>query len=253
MLRALAKEPERRYVTCRAFVEELRQAVRPRAAARVTAPVAPPPAPVSPAPPPPPAAPAPLPPQILNATPPPPPVAGAAAAVVAPVETGKRKSVLRLAAAAILVALAALLIMTWERRNAPKPVAHAPAPITAPAVATVVKTAPPAPVKKAAAVNPKPAAETPVPVPRGGTFEWTGVLTGGDSVTITGNEADNGKVSGRGLPRHAAAMVEVDPPDVKVSEEPSADNGYKLLLINEGREVTSFTVSWKPGKRKEGE
>ena len=251
MLRALAKEPERRYVTCRAFVEELRQAVRTRAvaSARVAAPVSAPAPPPPPAPPP--AAVETLPPAVME------PVA-----VAAPVGAGGRKWALRVAAAAVLMVLAAALTLTWERRNAPKLAAResvdarAPASLSAPAPASTVKTASPALAKEAPVASPKPAAggaEVPVVPVRGGSFEWTGVLAGGDSVTITGNETDNGTISGRGLPRRGAVTVEVDPPDVKVSEEPSAENGYKLLLINEGREVTSFSVSWKPGKRKEGE
>ena len=284
MLRALAKEPEHRYDTCRRFVEELRQAVRPAAApvvpaatpvvpaaapvVPVAAPVVPVGTPVVPA-----AAPvgpvaAPVVPASTQAA----PVAPSAPApspsvevpdtTLAPAQTGNRKTVLRVAAAAVLVALAALLVLTWERRTASKPVVHeavktqTPAPVPASTPPPVLKTAAPVAVKKAPAVIANPpaaAAEKPLPPVRGGSFQWTGDLAGGDSLGITGNEADNGTISGGGLPRRAAVMVEVDPPDVKVSEEPSADNGYKLLLINEGREVTSISVSWKPGKRKEGE
>ncbi len=264
MLRALAKEPERRYVTCRAFVEELRQAVRPRAVAPavVPTPAAPPPVPPAPVPPAPVPAAQPLEERLVTPAPaePEPAVPEPAAVVSAP--SGRRKAAIRLMAAAVLVALAAVLILTWEHRNAPKPAAHETVETHAEAAAAPIATPPavkvkiPAQVTKAAAAVEKPAvaAAAPAPVPvSGGSFEWTGVLTGGDSVSITGNETDNGKISGRGLPRRQAVMVDVDPPDVKVSEEPSADNGYKLLLINEGREVSSFTVNWKPGKRKEGE
>ncbi len=285
MLRALAKEPEQRYATCRAFVEELRLAVRPAAAAPapVAPPVVPAAAPVVPAAAPvvPVAAPvvpvaAPVVPVAASVVPVAAPVAAPAApappaptpsvevpvTALAPAPSAKRKTAVRVAAAAVLVALAALLVLTWERKNTPKPAAHeavaTQTPASAPASAPppVLKTAAPVVVKKAPAVIVKPpaeAAEMPVPPVRGGSFQWTGDLAGGDSLGITGNEADNGTISGRALPRHAAAMVEVDPPDVKVSEEPSAENGYKLLLINEGREVTSISVSWKPGKRKEGE
>jgi serine/threonine protein kinase len=255
LLRALAKEPSQRYPTCLEFIQDLERGLtNPRGVPLEIKPVAPEPPAAAPPPvqPPAPRQPAPA---AVQAQPPshstPPPSPGRS--------TG-RKVVIAIAAS-ILIVLAALVYHSRTAVPAPAapPAAQAQTTPPAPAPAKPVPTAPP----KGKTSSPEPAhpgtpstkappaAPEPSPKDAGGSFTWSGTLANGDALEITGNEATNGAVSGKGLPRRTPVVVTVDPPDVQVNEAPSADNGYKLVLVNEGRTVSSITINWRKARRGE--
>jgi hypothetical protein len=127
-----------------------------------------------------------------------------------------------------------------------KAAASAP-PLTARAV--------PQPTAPAAAV-PVPAEATlpaPPPVPTGkyrgppeGRFQWSGTLAPGATLGIVASRAGTGSLNGRGLPPWVAVAVDIEPAEVRVIEQPSAANQFRLMLRNaSGREINSLTVHWK--------
>ena len=283
LLRALAKEPAQRYPTCAEFIQDLEYGLtNPRGVPLKIEPLAPePPAAAAPPPPPAPQPVAPPPqataPPVQPAAPTPPAPAAVEAqppAYSAPPRRGRSTSrkVFIGIATAVLVIMAALV---YHSKTA---VPAAPAQTTPPESSTPAATPPsaqaqppaPAPAQArhvpAATPKVKPSspetahaetastqASTPAPSPNqpGGSFTWTGTLANGDSVEITGHDATQGAVNGKGLPGRTPVIVTVDPPDVAVNEAPSADNGYKLVLVNEGRTVSSITISWRKARRGE--
>ena len=284
LLRALAKEPAQRYPTCAEFIQDLEYGLtNPRGVPLKIEPLAPEP-PAAAAPPPPPApqpvAPPPQPaaaPPPQAAAPPPPPAAAAVetppptySAPPSPGRSASRKVFIGIAAA-VLVIMAALVYRSKTAIPAAAPQTESPAPAATSPAAQAQTTAPaPAPAKHVPAAPPKVKASSPEtaqaetasakapasasePSPKepGGSFTWNGTLANGDSVEITGNEATDGSVSGKGLPRRTPVIVTVDPPDVAVNEAPTADNGYKLILVNEGRTISSITISWRKARRGE--
>ncbi len=132
---------------------------------------------------------------------------------------------------------------------------HGPVPAQddSPAAAPAIKPAATAPSPKTpqTAAAEAPAAETAAVRGPHGTFTWTGTLASGDSLEISAGEPSFGALSGKAIPRHTPVAVQIDPPDVHVSEGPSADNGYKLVLVNDGRDVSSITVSWRLARKGE--
>ncbi len=240
LLRALAKDPAARYPMCVQFIDELEDGLL---APRLSIPVqaapaqrqAPPPSPSPPAP-----APAP------EAAPP----APTAAAPMA-VSPNGRSMGRKIAIAVASLLLVAMALLVYHGR---------PSKPAAPAASTPLTAQPQAPVQSPVPAAPKPAAAarvTPPPAapakPASGSFTWNGTLASGDSIEITGNQASMGSVTGKGLPRAMAVIVQTDPPDVSVNEAPAADNGYKLILVNDGRSVSSITVSWRAAKKGEAQ
>jgi predicted Ser/Thr protein kinase len=272
LLRALAKEPAQRYPTCSEFIQDLEQGLtNPRGVPLKIEPLEPPPpAPATPPPPPQPAAPPVQPPAPQQ--PAPAAVDAQPPAYAAPLPPGRSqgRKILIGVATAVLVIMAILVYHAKTAVPAAAPQTESPAspaPAAAPPVAQA-QTPAPAPAKPVPTAPPKvktsspetahaetASAKVPAPAPSpkegGGSFTWSGTLANGDSIEITGNEATDGAVSGPGLPRHTPVIVTVDPPDVAVNEAPSAGNGYKLILVNEGRTISSITISWRKARRGE--
>jgi hypothetical protein len=253
LLRALAKPPEQRFANCAAFVEALRCAVQFREAPADT----PPPA----------KAPGSIP-------------AAAVAAPVAPVAASTSKTAKARWGIGLAVALAAAYGIREFRT--PDPVATAPTPSLerraepAPAAKAEPKPEemPKLDAKKLAAANPEAApSEAPRKVPPSaspvttaveppdpgpdrpspgyhgspeGRFGWSGVFAPDERLVIVRNRVRKGTIAGTGLPPGIPLDVEVSPADVKVLQQPRAENGFRLIVANPtGTPVSGFTVIWR--------
>ena len=280
LMRALAKEPVDRYATCAQMVSDLREAVLfNRAPAPVASPAfsAPPPAPAVPAVERAPAAPEPMTQISPEPVPEPPPVTPSFPEAPAPAARSNGKW---LAVAAILIVLVAAGIwLALHKKSGEEPVASTVVTNPAPAPEKRARTPKPSalPVadnSKAAGGAKETAAEQPPKQPAGaipasdatpsgakaadttpgvhGTFSWSGLLAAGDSLEVVDGQPASGSVNGRMPPRRAAIRVlEVDPPDVGVDQLPAADNGYTLRLVNSGRDVSNFSVTWRVARKGE--
>ena len=136
-----------------------------------------------------------------------------------------------------------------------------PEPVAAKAV-EVAKQQPQTPPQQTTQVDPAPPPESPppspVPAPKPagkyfgppeGRFSWSGSLSAGATLTITGSSASAGGVQGRGLPPSLDVSVTVDPPAVQVLSQPSGQNGYRLTLKNTGTgDVPAITIRWRERK-----
>jgi hypothetical protein len=79
-----------------------------------------------------------------------------------------------------------------------------------------------------------------------GRFTWSGALPAGDRLVIVRNRVRMGSIAGNGLPAGVAVQVEARPADMRVMQQPSANNGFRLIVLNQsGREVSGFTVLWR--------
>jgi serine/threonine-protein kinase len=109
--------------------------------------------------------------------------------------------------------------------------------------------APVAPPPVAAPQNPDPGPDQPATSYMGspeGRFAWAGTLGAGERLVIVRNRVRMGSISGNGLPGGVPVQVEVRPADIRVMQQPSAANGFRLILGNvTGHEVSSFTVVWR--------
>lgn len=158
-----------------------------------------------------------------------------------------------MAAAALVVILAAIAYIYRPvpvRSSVPPPVAVAPQPAAAPPPAPQLPQVPiEQPKAEKTASRPQklePAARTAVrtaPTATTGTLVWSGELAINDDVTITGNSASSGSVSGAlpGVP----IQLEVHPATVSVTVSPSAENGYRRMsLHNGGRKQSLVIIKW---------
>lgn len=242
LLRALSKQPEQRFATCAEFADALTAAIlRKEAPAPVAHAVA--------------AAPTPLP--------------AAARSHGAIVKGGM--------AIGLGIALAGFVFLRGTASPPaapPEPVAvPAPAPASAAPAAEEAKPEPkpvdPPPAAKkqvvvaapAAAPPPPPAAETkpaepPDPGPDApaasyhgppeGRFSWSGSLGPGERLVIVRNRVRKGTIGGSGLPPGIPLQVEVSPADVKVLQQPRAENGFRLVVTNAAATaLTSFSIVWR--------
>jgi serine/threonine-protein kinase len=124
-------------------------------------------------------------------------------------------------------------------------------------VAKAKETAPPqtkavtpavTPVVPAAVPDPPPAENPTGPYlgPPEGRFTWAGRLAPGGSLVFVANRVREGSLSGRALPPGVSVSVELSPADLKVMEQPTAGNGFRLLIQNPtDREISSITVRWR--------
>jgi serine/threonine protein kinase len=116
-----------------------------------------------------------------------------------------------------------------------------------------IKSAPvPPPVVSPAPVpaqNPDPGPDQPATSYMGspeGRFAWSGALGSGDRLVIVRNRVRTGSISGNGLPAGVPVQVEVRPADIRVMQQPTAANGFRLIVVNQsGRDISTFTVLWR--------
>ena len=79
-----------------------------------------------------------------------------------------------------------------------------------------------------------------------GRFAWAGSLPAGDRLVIVRNRVRMGAISGNGLPAGVPVQVEARPADIRIVQQPAANNGFRLIVVNQsGREVSAFTVLWR--------
>ena len=79
-----------------------------------------------------------------------------------------------------------------------------------------------------------------------GRFAWSGTLSAGERLVIVRNRVRMGSISGNSLPAGVPVQVEVRPADIRVMQQPTAANGFRLILANQsGRDVSTFTVLWR--------
>jgi serine/threonine-protein kinase len=181
-----------------------------------------------------------------------------------PSNQGLRNGIL-IGVAAAVVLIAALIWMRSSNKPdvAATPAVQAPPPAATPKKPTamvqpqektppVTKTSDAAAATQSAATEVKPQEPDTPGIGPHSSFMWKGVLAGNDSVQISGNEPSQGTISGRLPPRRTAVRVlTIDPPDVAVSEFPSKDNDFRWSFVNEGKETSSFTVTWRLAKKGE--
>ncbi len=244
LLRGLSKQPDQRFSSCAEFAEALIAAVIRKAA------------------------PAPLP-QALPTTPPPLPARSYGAIVKGGVAIG------------LGIALAGFLFLrgngappaaTAEPVSVPAP-AHAPAQVTPAPVAEAPKPEPKpvdaAPVAKKKEGTPAPVPAAPPPQvaetrpaeppdpgpdppaasyhgPPEGRLSWSGTFAPGERLVLVRNRVRKGNVGGSGLPPGIPLQVEVSPADVKVLQQPRADNGFRLVVANSAATALSgFSIVWR--------
>ncbi|MBI2686139.1 MAG: serine/threonine protein kinase [Acidobacteria bacterium] len=83
-----------------------------------------------------------------------------------------------------------------------------------------------------------------------GRFSWSGSLPTGDRLVIVRNRVRMGSIAGNGLPAGVPVQVDVRPADIRVMQQPSAANGFRLIIANQsGHEVSAFTVLWREQPR----
>lgn len=79
-----------------------------------------------------------------------------------------------------------------------------------------------------------------------GRFSWSGELPAGDRLVIVRNRVRMGSIVGSGLPPGVAVQVDARPADIKVVQQPSSANGFRLIVSNQGaREINGFTIQWR--------
>ncbi len=141
-----------------------------------------------------------------------------------------------------------------ERLKPEQPKPEAPKP--APPKEIARKEVPKKPAEEAKPEPPRPAeAELPVfpAVAAGeyygapeGRFSWSGSLGAGRTLQIAANRARTGAIAGRGLPQGVRVTATVSPGDLRIVEQPSAANGFRLGILNPtDREVTALSVAWE--------
>lgn len=254
LLRALAKQPEQRFASCVAFVEALQRAVEFR-----EAPVETPPPAKAP----------------LNH---PAPAAPASAVPTAAATSNRVKAGLGIGLGLALAAAYGI-----REFRSPAPVASSPAPpierpvqpaplaqaepkekevtpqvdLSKPAAAkpdapkkeAIRKDAPPTPVVAATIEPPDPGPDVPNPAYHGspeGRFGWSGTFGPDERLVIVRNRVRKGTIGGSGLPPGIALQVEVSPADVKIMQQPRAENGFRLIVANPtGTQIRNFTVIWR--------
>lgn len=134
----------------------------------------------------------------------------------------------------------------------PKPEAPKPAPAKEIARKEVPKKAaeeakpdPPRPVEAELPVYPAVAAGEYYGAPEG-RFSWSGSLGAGRTLQIAANRARTGAIAGRGLPPGVRVTATVSPGDLRIVEQPTAANGFRLGILNPtDREVTALSVAWE--------
>jgi serine/threonine protein kinase len=108
---------------------------------------------------------------------------------------------------------------------------------------------PSAPVVTAAVEPPDPGPDLPNPGYHGspeGRFGWSGTFGPDERLVIVRNRVRKGTIGGSGLPPGIALQVEVSPADIKVVQQPRAENGFRLIVANHaGTSVSNFTVIWR--------
>jgi len=79
-----------------------------------------------------------------------------------------------------------------------------------------------------------------------GRFAWAGSLPAGERLIIVRNRVRMGSISGNGLPAGVPVQTEARPADIKVMQQPAANNGFRLIVVNQsGREISAFTILWR--------
>lgn len=143
----------------------------------------------------------------------------------------------------------------------PEPASPRPEPVKPPEAAPVEKTTKTeaktkAPEVKAEPAKPPAVAASPDPGPDQpatsymgspeGRFAWSGTLPAGERLVIVRNRVRMGSISGNSLPAGVPVQVEVRPADIRVMQQPTAANGFRLILANQsGHEISTFTVLWR--------
>jgi serine/threonine protein kinase len=83
--------------------------------------------------------------------------------------------------------------------------------------------------------------------PSDGSFGWTGTLARDSMLVLAGNRASSGAISGRGLPVGVPVVVQVDQREVRVVEQPSPANRYRLVLAATA-DVSALNFRWKENR-----
>jgi len=79
-----------------------------------------------------------------------------------------------------------------------------------------------------------------------GRFNWSGSMGAGERLVIVRNRVRMGSISGNGLPAGVPVQIEARPADIRVVQQPAANNGFRLIVVNQsGRELSAFTVLWR--------
>jgi tRNA A-37 threonylcarbamoyl transferase component Bud32 len=247
LLRALAKQPDQRFATCTAFAEALTAAI-----VRKEAP--------SPAPPTPAAAPAPVPAtasRSLGAV-----VKGGMAIGLGIALAGfvffrgaasppavPAEPVAAAVPAAVVVPPVATLPAAEPPKTEPKPVEPPPVAKKAVAVAAPAAVAPPPVAESKPAEPPDPGPDTPAASYHGppeGRFSWSGSFGPGERLVIVRNRVRKGTIGGSGLPPGIPLQVDASPADVKVLQQPRAENGFRLVVTNAAATpLTGFSIVWR--------
>jgi serine/threonine-protein kinase len=82
--------------------------------------------------------------------------------------------------------------------------------------------------------------------PPEGRFSWNGSLKPGDRLAIAGARAGTGGIAGKGLPAGVKVIAEIAPADLRIVEQPSERNGFRLVISNPSQaEVTAISINWR--------
>jgi hypothetical protein len=134
-------------------------------------------------------------------------------------------------------------------KTEPKPVEPPPVAKKAVAVAAPAAVAPPPVAESKPAEPPDPGPDTPAASYHGppeGRFSWSGPFGPGERLVIVRNRVRKGTIGGSGLPPGIPLQVDVSPADVKVLQQPRAENGFRLVLTNAAATaLTGFSIVWR--------
>jgi len=109
----------------------------------------------------------------------------------------------------------------------------------------------PDPPKQAIPTPPVPETAPPQSfIPKFGTITWAGELASNEDLTITGNIASTGKISGERFPPRTAVEVNlIESPGVNILALPGAANQYTLRLRNTSDRPTKYIrIHWTTQK-----
>ncbi len=127
----------------------------------------------------------------------------------------------------------------------PPPVAKKQVVVAAPAVPA----APPQAAETRPAEPPDPGPDSPAASYHGppeGRFSWSGSFGPGERLVLVRNRVRKGSIGGSGLPPGIPLQIDVSPADVKVLQQPRAENGFRLVVTNAAATaLTGFSIVWR--------